>query len=166
MIMRATITSPVSITACVFALTALAHALRANAHGTPIHVEAPVAQLVVSGGWQDSNGFAPMIFGEDDEDGEPFATITLPQVGPVVLWQLPGLEITGMSDQSNLSIEPLPRPAKDASPTEKRLVWYWDPESKEVTESPAAFNLLGTGMRFTTLAPIVTSATAPFQLAN
>ena len=56
-----------------------------------------------------------MIFGEDDEDGEPSA-LTLPQVGPVILWQLPGLEIVGMNDQSNLSIEPLPRPAKDANP--------------------------------------------------
>ena len=117
------------ITACVFALTAFTHAPRAHAHGTPIHVEVPTDQLIVSGGWPDSAGFAPMIFGEDDEDGEPSA-LMLPQVGPVILWQLPGLEIVGMSDQSSLSIEPLPRPAKDAAPTEQRLVWYWDPDSE------------------------------------
>jgi hypothetical protein len=154
------------ITACIVALTALTRASSADAHGTPIHVEVPADELIVSGGWPDSIGFAPVIFGEDDEDGEPFATITLPQVGPVILWQLPGLDIFGMNDQSNLSIEPLPRPAKDASPTEKRLVWHWDPVSEEVTVSPSAFNLLGTGMRFTTLAPTVTDEPAPFLLAN
>jgi hypothetical protein len=153
------------ITACVFALTALLHASRADAHGTPIHVEAPANQLIASGGWSDADGFAPMIFGEDDEDGEP-AFPTLPLVGPVVLWQIPGLEIVGMHDDSNLSIEPLPRPAKDASPTEKRVVWYWDPDTEEVTASAAAFNLLGTGMRFTTLPPTVTDDPAPFLMTN
>ena len=154
------------ITACVFALAALTHTSRTHAHGTPIHVEVSTDQLIVSGGWPDSAGFAPMIFGEDDEDGEPSATLTLPQVGPVILWQLPGLEIAGMNDQSSLSIEPVPRPAKDASPTEKRLVWYWDPASEEVSAAPAAFNLLGTGMRFTTLAPTSSSAPSPFLLAD
>ena len=153
------------ITACVFAVSALTHASRADAHGTPIHVEVATDQLIVSGGWPDSAGFAPMIFGEDDEDGEPSA-LTLPQVGPVILWQLPGLEIVDMNDQSNLSIEPVPRPAKDASPTEQRLVWYWDPASDEVSAAPAPFNLLGTGMRFTTLAPTVTNTPAPFLLAD
>jgi hypothetical protein len=157
---------PAWITACVFALTALTLAARARAHGTPIDVEISANQLIVSGGWSDSIGFAPMIFGEDDEDGEPSATPTLPQVGPVILWQLPGLDITGMNDQSSLSIEPLPRPAKDAEATEKRLVWYWDPDSEEVTASPAPFNLLGTGMRFTTLTSTVTNEPAPFLMAD
>jgi hypothetical protein len=154
------------ITACVFALTALALVVRARAHGTPIHVEISANQLTVSGGWSDFIGFAPMIFGEDDEDGEPSATPTLPQVGPVILWQLPGLDIAGMNDQSSLSIEPLPRPAKDAEASEKRLVWYWDRDSKEVSVSPAPFNLLGTGMRFTTLNPTATNEPAPFMLAD
>ena len=43
------------ITACVFAVTALAHGSRAHAHGTPIHVEAPATQLIISGGWPDSS---------------------------------------------------------------------------------------------------------------
>jgi hypothetical protein len=154
------------IAACIVALAELADPPRASGHGTPIHVEVPADKLIVSEGWTDSAGFAPMIFGEDDEDGEPFATLTLPQVGPVILWQLPGLDIFGMNDPSSLSIEPLPRPAKDADPAEKRLVWYWSPASDEISAAPAAFNLLGTGMRFTTLAPTVADAPAPFLLAD
>ena len=153
------------ITACVFAVTAAHTRLAPHAHGTPIHVEAPATQLIISGGWPDSAGFAPMIFGEDDEDGEPSA-LTLPQLGPVNLWQLPGLEIVGMNDQSSLSIEPVPRPAKDANPSEQRLVWYWDPASEEVSAASASFNLLGTGMRFTTLAPTSSSSPVPFLLAD
>src|SRR5688500_5630887 len=94
-------TRPAWIIACVFALMALTNAQRARAHGTPIHVDAAATQLIASGGWADASGFAPMIFGEDDEDGEPFATITLPQVGPVILWQLPGVEIAGLNDDSS-----------------------------------------------------------------
>jgi hypothetical protein len=154
------------ITACVFAVTALTLAARAHAHGTPIDVEIFANQLIVSGGWSDSIGFSPMIFGEDDEDGEPSATPTLPQVGSVILWQLPGLDIAGMNDQSSLSIEPLARPAKDAEATEKRLVWYWDADTEEVKVSTAPFNLLGTGMRFATLTPTVTDDPPSFLLAD
>jgi hypothetical protein len=108
-----------------------------------------------------------MIFGEDDEDGEPFASPTLPQVGPVILWQLPGLDILGMKEESTLSIEVLPRPAKDVSPVEERLVWYWDPESQDVSVAPASFSLLATGMRSTTIPPIASSAAPPpFLLAD
>jgi hypothetical protein len=135
-------------------------------HGTPIHVEVDANRLTVSEGWGDTEGYAPMIFGEDDEDGEPFATLMLPQIGPAVLWQLPGLDIFGMNDQSNLSIEVLPRPAKNASPLEKRLVWYWDPDAEVVSAAPAAFHLLGSGMRFMMLSPIVDDEPGPFLLTD
>jgi hypothetical protein len=107
-----------------------------------------------------------MIFGEDDEDGEPFATITLPQVGPVILWQLPGFEIAGLNDESSFSIEPVPRPANDAHPSERRLVWYWDAAADEVAAAPAAFNLLAAGMRFKTLPPTSSTSPTPFLLAD
>jgi hypothetical protein len=135
-------------------------------HGTPIHVEVEANRLTVSQGWVDMEGYAPMIFGEEDEDGEPFATLVLPQVGSAILWQLPGLDIFGMEDQSNLSIEVLPRPAKDASPLEKRLVWYWDPDAELVSAAQAGFHLLASGMRFTTLSPIVDDGPDPFLLAD
>jgi hypothetical protein len=135
-------------------------------HGTPIHVEVEANRLTVSEGWGDTEGYAPMIFGEDDEDGEPFATLVLPQVGSAILWQLPGLDIFGMNDQSNLSIEVLPRPAKDSIPLEKRLVWYWDPDTELVSAAPTTFHLLGSGMRFMTLSPIVDLRPTPFQLAD
>jgi hypothetical protein len=159
------VTSQVAqVVACVFALASAYSS--AFGHGTPIHVEVSANKLVVSNGWTDTTGFAPMIFGEDDEDGEPFASPVLPQVGPVILWQLPGLDLSGMDDQSSLSIEVLLRPAKDVSPVDERLVWYWNPASELVSASPAAFHLLGSGMRFTTLTPIATDAPEPFLLAD
>jgi hypothetical protein len=137
----------------------------ANGHGTPIHVEVSQNRLVVSQGVADDNGFAPMIFLEDDEDGDG-AALNVPALGPAILWQLPGVEIIGMNDDSSLSIELLLRPARDASPDEKRLLWRWDPEAETVGQSPASFHLLGEGMRFKTLAPEVDLAPDPFLLAD
>jgi hypothetical protein len=154
------------IAACAFALEALWYGPCTLGHGTPIHVEVAANQLVASGGWTDAGGFAPMVFGEDDEDGEPFATLVLPQVGSVILWQLPGLDIVGMNAQSSLSMEPLLRPAKDSNPVEQRLVWYWDPELGLVSESPAGFHLLGTGMRSTALSPTPIAPPEAFLLAD
>jgi hypothetical protein len=147
-------------------LLAVAPSLPANGHGTPIRIDVTADQLVVSNGWADLDGFAAMIFGEDDEDGEPFASLVLPQVGPVIVWQLPGLDIADMDDQSSLSIEVLPRPARDTSSLEERVVWYWHPESELVSAAPAGFHLLGSEMRSTTLPPIASDAQEPFMLAN
>jgi hypothetical protein len=154
------------IAACAFALEALGHGPCTLGHGTPIQIEVAENQLLVSGGWTDASGFAPMIFGEDDEDGEPFATLVLPQIGAVILWQLPGLDIEGMDEQSSLSIEPLLRPDKESNPVEQRLVWYWDPGMGLVSESPAGFHLLGTLMRSTALHPTPSTPPAPFLLAD
>jgi hypothetical protein len=137
----------------------------ANGHGTPIHIAVAENRLVVSGGLVDGDGFAPMIFLEEDEDGDG-TPLSVPTIGPAILWQLPGLEIVGMDDQSSLSIDLLLRPAKDADPDENRLLWRWDPETETVSRSPASFHLLGEGMRFTTLAPAPEVAPGPFLLAD
>jgi hypothetical protein len=137
----------------------------ANGHGTPIHVEVAQNRLVVSHGLVDDNGFAPMIFSEDDEEGDG-ASLNVPILGPSIVWQLPGLDIVGLNDQSSLSIEFVLRPAKDGSPDERRLLWRWDPATESVSQSPAAFNLLGEAMRFKPLAPSPDVAPDPFLLAD
>lgn len=147
-------------------LALLAIATVAEGHGTPIHVAASAGKLATSQGLLDPAGYAPMIYFEDDEDGEPLGALTLPGVGPVILWELPGLEIFGMNEQSNLSIEPLLRPVRDTHPIEQRLVWYWNPHTELVEPSSAAIHLLGTGQRFTTLAAEATIPPPPFLLAD
>jgi hypothetical protein len=137
----------------------------ASAHGTPILVGQSENALTVSGGLSDSEGFATQIFVEEDEDGDPQGTFTLPNVGPVILWQIPGYDIAGLNNSASLSIEVLARPAKDSSPLEERVVWYWSPSLEEVLPSTADIHLLGTGMRFVTLAADEHVAPPPFQMA-
>jgi hypothetical protein len=148
---------------CVIA--ALTRVPAVYGHGTPIHVEVAENRLVVSNGLADDEGFASMIFLEDDEDGDG-ASLNVPTLGPSIVWQLPGLDIFGMNDESSLSIELLVRPAKDAGAAETRLLWYWNPETELVNQSPASFHLLGAGMRFSTLTPSPDAAPDPFLLAD
>jgi hypothetical protein len=145
-------------------MVAVAPSRLTHGHGTPIDVSQSANTLVVSGGLSDSEGFVSQIFVEDDEDGDPFASPTLPNVGPVILWQIPGFNISGLNDQSNLSIEPLIRPVKGSSPLEQRTLWYWNPQSECVEPAASDFHLLGTGMRFTTLTPADTAPPPAFLL--
>lgn len=138
----------------------------ARAHGTPIQVGLAGDALVVSGGLSDNEGFATQIFVEDDEDGDPFTTATLPSVGPVIIWQIPGFDISGLDDQSSLSIEVIARPAKSSMPLEERTLWYWSPQSEDVEPAASDLNLLGTGMRFSTLSPDEPVAPPAFLLAG
>jgi hypothetical protein len=147
-------------------VVALAPAQFAAAHGTPVLVGQSANTLVASGGLGDSSGFVSQIFVEDDEDGDPFATLTLPNVGPVIVWQIPGFDIAGLDNQSSLSIEVLARPVKDSNPLEKRILWFWNPTSEEVEPAGSALHLLGTGQRFTTLLPTEDEAPPPFLMAQ
>ena len=110
-------------------------------HGTPIQVEQANGELAVSGGLVDVTGFAPMIFVEDDEDGEQFGATNLPGFGPATLWQIPGYDISGLQENSGLYIEPLARPVKGADPIEHRVLWYWNPESGRVEDTPSTISL-------------------------
>jgi hypothetical protein len=142
----------------------LAIASQASGHGTPIQVT-PSTSLNVSGGTADSLGYAPMAFFEPSEAGDPFATTTLPTVGPVVIWQIPGYEINGLSETSSLSIEVIARPVNDTLPVQFRSLWYWDSASGEVASTSSPMYLLGTGQRFATIDPA--STTPPtFSMAN
>ncbi len=136
------------------------------AHGTPILVGATGGAIEVSGGYADSVGFASQIFFEDDEDGEPFGEFSVPGVGPIILWQIPGYYISGLSNAASLSIEAMTRPVVDTNPIEQRLVWYWNPVTEEVSRSPADFHLLGSGQRSMTLLTDSEEAPPAFLMAS
>lgn len=149
------------------AVLALAMASLAHGHGTPIHVTAAGSQLVVSQGVSDNVGFASMMFFEGDEAGDPFAEVDLPGHGPSVLYQIPGFDIVGMENESSLSIEVLLRPVVDASPPEKRTLWYWNPQTELVKPAPVeALRLLARENRTTILSPNDLVAPPPLLLSN
>lgn len=136
-------------------------------HGIPITVGVQGDRLVVSQVPEPAD-YPAYLFVQPGEDGDPFGAPTLPNMGPVVAWQVPGLEISGMDDQSSLSIEVLPRKVGDSSPAEERILWYWNSQTETVEAAPdtQAFYLLGTGMRYATLAPPDGPAPPPFMLAE
>ena len=146
-------------------LLLFATATGARGHGTPIHVGATTV-LQVSGGVTDTLGYAPMLFFEPSETGDPFGTLTLPSVGPVVIWQIPGYEINGLSETSNLSIEVISRPVNDTLPVQYRSLWYWNPTTEKVAPTSSPMYLLGTGMRFDTIDPSTGTAPPPFLMAD
>jgi hypothetical protein len=135
-------------------------------HGSPIHVDVADSKLVVSQGLSDPMGFASMIYVEDDDDGDPFGSVEHPQLGPLIIWQLPGLDIFGMDDSSSLSMEVLSRPVKDTDPVEERLLWYWNPGTELVEPATVDFHLLGTGARSLTLSATDPAPPPPFMLAD
>ena len=146
-------------------ISLLVIAARVEGHGTPILVNADTS-LIASGGVSDSAGFAPMLFFESSEVGDPFGTLTLPSVGPVVIWQLPGLQITGLSETSSLSIEVVSRPVNNVLPVQQRSLWYWNPTTSLVSATTSPLYLLGTGQRFSTIDPAIAVPPPPFLLAD
>lgn len=137
----------------------------AHGHGTPISLHADTA-LIANGGVSDTLGFAPMMYFEAGDTGDPFATIALPTIGPVTVWQIPGIDMSGLSPTASLSIEVLARPANNVLPPQARTLWYWNPASGEVEPTSAPIYLLGTGQRVATVDPALSAPPAPFLLAN
>src|SRR3954451_11476352 len=88
----------------------------AHGHGTPITVTTASSTLVVSSPITGGDGFAPVMFAQSDSDGDAFNPPPLPQVGNVLVWQVPGFNISGLNEQSSLSIQVLARPVKDSNP--------------------------------------------------
>jgi hypothetical protein len=156
----------IRVSLAISALLAVLPARFADAHGTPVVVGQSSQVLVTSGGLADGEGFAPRIYVEDDEDGDPFGSVTLtnPPLGPVVIWQIPGYDIGGLNNASSLSIEIIARPLKGS--VENRTIWYWNPQSECVEPATSNLSLLGTGMRYTTLSPDDDVAPPPFLLAS
>jgi hypothetical protein len=134
-------------------------------HGTPIELHADTS-LLVSGGASDLQGYAQRLIYESTEEGDPFGSLTLPSVGSVVVWQVPGLQIDGLSTTSNLSIEVLSRPANDVMPVQFRSVWFWNEGTSTVSAAASPLYLLGTNQRFTTIDPTSGTVPPPFLLAD
>jgi hypothetical protein len=139
----------------------------AHGHGTPIQLTVTENRLAVTSGLLDSAGFALRIIYENDDDGEPFATTSLPGFGPATIWQLPGYDITGLEENSGLFIEPLARPVAGTDPLESRVLWYWNPTSElvEPAESGTRLQIRKTPALHTTLPADSDVAPPPLQLA-
>jgi hypothetical protein len=135
-------------------------------HGTPIHVEIVEEKLVVSQGVPDPNGFAPVMFFENDEDGDPFGELPVPPFGPSVIYQIPGFEISGMDDTSNLALEVLYRPHAGSVPFVHRTLWYWHEQTAEVQPAPIEALRLRSALGVTELAPTDGAAPPALLLAN
>lgn len=144
------------------------------AHGTPIrvskseeHTEESDERLILSLGESDPLGYAPMIFYENDDDGEPFATTNVKDFGRATLWQLPGYDIYNLEENSGLTLEPLARPVAGADPLESRVLWYWNPETSSVEPADPSIRLQvrKTETLHTTLSTASQTAPPPLQLA-
>ncbi len=125
---------------CGVAIAAVT-AARAYGHGTPIHVDVADDRLVVSEGVAGGGGFAAIMYVEDDEDGDYWIK---PPSPPLVVWNVPGFDIIGMDDNSNLSLEVVRRPVANSSPIEERNLWYWNGMTEMVEPAPVDFDLLST----------------------
>ncbi len=133
-------------------------------HGTPLDIFVESNRLVVKHPFDQI--FAPQIYGQADEYDDFSGVDSFPGIGNVVLWDIPGLDIHDMTGTANLSLEVLARPVIDSPTAEHRVLWYWNPETEAVEESPAEFHLFGTGARTLTLKPDAQQSPPPFLLAN
>jgi hypothetical protein len=128
------------LTLAISLLAIVTPAATVFAHGTPIQVTVVNNALSVSGGLADSAGFAPMIFVESNEEGDPFGEVNLPGFGQSIVWQIPGYEIAGLDEHSGLFLDAMSRPFafSAATPPEYRGLWYWSLQSDAVATTPAA----------------------------
>src|SRR5450755_1208635 len=100
-------------------VTAAAASQLALGHGLPIVVDVADGNLTVSGGILDTDGFAPMVFADGDEDLQ-LSHENLLGFGPVAWTDVPAFNIFGMAPGSGLFLQVLARPVKDSNPLEKR----------------------------------------------
>jgi hypothetical protein len=148
---------------CLFAISLAA--CKVLAHGTPIHIDVVDGQLIASH-LPVIGGYAPPVFGQTGAASNHAGIVSNPSLGSIIVWQLPGLEITDMDHESSLSIEILARPVVDSPTEETRFLWYWNPATATVESSTSQFHLLGTESRFVTLDPTASVAPAAFRLAD
>jgi hypothetical protein len=139
-----------------------------RAHGTPIHVEVVNNSLSVSGGLADSSGYAPMIFVESSETGDPFGEVDLPGFGESIIWQIPGYEIFGLAEHSGLSLDVMSRPVATLNPVTYRGLWYWNPTTQRVATTPAAnpLQILNSSGGNVTISPTSGADPPPLQIAE
>jgi hypothetical protein len=152
----------VQLAVCLIAIEI--QALWVHAHGTPINVGANSTNLVVSGGEPGGGGHVSHLFFEDDEDGDgEISPIPVPGVGDVILWEIPGFNISGLNTQSSLSIEVLAPTVAD-NPPQRRTLWYWNPD-EGVVPAESNYYFLGSEAQ-QTISPDDTHSLAPMLLVD
>jgi hypothetical protein len=123
------------------ALVALGPLTLAFGHGHPISVTSANNQLVISGGIVGAqDGYVDHIYVETDSSGDPQDFADFPGFGPAIYWNVPGFEITGLAENSGLSVQTIARPVQGLSPVANRVLWYWNPnagDDGEVEVAPA-----------------------------
>ncbi len=136
----------------------VARASVASAHGVPIDLSVSNDSLTVS---HFENDYGAYIFGQVEDESDPIGPISLPGIGPAILWGLPGIDITGMADSASLVLEPIAVPFEGVPQT----LWYWDLFSRRVAPAPQGSALiLQLADRDVTLSNEV--AAAPITLAE
>lgn len=114
------------ITTALFLLLVLTTSEFASGHGTPIELD--VVDEVLTVGHPD-DGYAPLVFGQLNEESDPQGPLNHPVLGRTLLWGLPGIDIAGMADSASLSIEVLAPIGVDGSP---ETLWYWRAQTGEI----------------------------------
>jgi hypothetical protein len=135
------------------------------AHGAPIFLTPNSTSLSVSGGLNDTLGYVSQLWVEDDEDGDgEISPGPVPGVGNAFLWEIPGINISGLNIESSLALEVLAPMVKD-NPPERRTLWYWN-SAQGVVPADADFYLLGTDLRNQPVLPEDTESLPPFLLVD
>jgi hypothetical protein len=135
----------------------------ASGHGTPIDVSVQNNHLVVLH-TQDTR-FAPPIFGQNDANDDFAEADFFPGLGNLILWDIPGYEIEVPNTSASLAIEVLGRPVIGSAGA-RRSIWYWNPETGLVEQSPADFHLLNAEGKALTLQPTNQQQLPPFLMAQ
>jgi prepilin-type N-terminal cleavage/methylation domain-containing protein len=113
----------------------------AFAVGTVMGVNVVENQLVISNGVFTSAGFVDRLFFEDDADGFPVQA-TVPGFGRSFVWGVPGVNITGMAENSGLFLQTIARSMRDADPPKQRVLWYWNSTTQTIVDAPSLNHFL------------------------
>ncbi|HEY6565113.1 MAG TPA: dockerin type I repeat-containing protein, partial [Pirellulaceae bacterium] len=105
----------------------------ASAHCNPIGIGVSNNQLTISQGTSDPVGFAATMFLNPDEDcGFEEAPVDR------LITDVPGLNITNMTVNSGLFLEPIGRTASGVPLPDQRWFWYWNPVTEAIDLAPHA----------------------------
>lgn len=132
-------------------------------HGTPIDVSVENSQLVVSHPLD--TRFAPPIFGQNDANDDFDEGLFFEGLGNILLWDIPGYEIDVPNANASLAIEVLSRPVIGSTAL-RRNIWYWNPETELVEQSPAEFHLINPEGNTLTMQPTGQQQLLPFMMTQ
>jgi hypothetical protein len=129
-------------------------------------VDVVAGQLTVSNGLMDDRGYANWVFADPDDQEGVFS----PVAGNRLRVSLPGFDLTAVPNETQISLEALPRPDFTEPTAPPRWLWFADPATGMVADLPAALRLdlsssqaLSPNVAFTQLTP---PANPSVQIAN